>query len=142
MAGVSNGKKQMAEINVVPFIDIMLVLLVVFMITAPLITIAGLQVDLPEAAANPLPPEKQKDPLIVSIDADGAYYITVGDDQKSAKSLSLVAEQATKLLATNPDLPIFVWGDQAVPYGKVIELIAELQTAGAPSVNLTIEPPN
>ncbi len=141
MANVSNSKKPMAEINVVPFIDIMLVLLVVFMITAPLITISGMQVDLPQASANPLP-DQQKDPLIVSIDAGGLYYITTGKDDKVSKPLDVIAEEVRKVLATNPELPVFVWGDQSVPYGKVIDLMGHLQAAGAPSVNLAIEPPH
>lgn len=141
MAGVSNNKKPLAEINVVPFIDIMLVLLVVFMITAPLITISGLNVDLPQATANPLV-DDQQDPLIVSIDANGAYYIALGQDEKQPKPLAVIAEQVGKVIQVTPTTPVFVWGDESVPYGKVIALMGELQQAGAPSVNLAIEPPN
>ncbi|MBX2809713.1 MAG: protein TolR [Cellvibrionaceae bacterium] len=129
----------MAEINVVPYIDVMLVLLVVFMVTAPLLT-QGVQVDLPQAPTAPLD-NKDKEPLVVSVKRDGSYYITLGKDEKQAKALTLIAEQVKKIIKAQPQTPVLVWGDRDVAYGKVIELMATLQQAGAESVGLVTEPP-
>ncbi|MBX2808323.1 MAG: protein TolR [Cellvibrionaceae bacterium] len=132
-------RRSMAEINVVPYLDVMLVLLVVFMVTAPLLT-QGVQVDLPQAPTAPLD-HKDREPLVVSIGADGSYYITLGKDERQAKALALIGEQAGKIIKAQPQTPVLVWGDTAVPYGKVIELMAALQRAGAQSVGLVTEPP-
>ncbi len=132
-------RRSMAEINVVPYIDVMLVLLVVFMVTAPLLT-QGVQVDLPQAPTAPLD-NKDKEPLVVSVKRDGSYYITLGKDEKQAKALTLIAEQVKKIIKAQPQTPVLVWGDRDVAYGKVIELMATLQQAGAESVGLVTEPP-
>lgn len=132
-------KKPMAEINVVPYIDVMLVLLIIFMVTAPLLT-QGVKVELPQATSAPLD-NKDQEPLIVSIKADGSYYIKLGKDEKSAKPLEFIAEQTAKVVRAQPQTPVLVWGDTEVPYGKVVELMALLQQAGAESVGLVTEPP-
>ncbi|MGH1486362.1 MAG: protein TolR [Cellvibrionaceae bacterium] len=132
-------KKPMAEINVVPYIDVMLVLLVIFMVTAPLLT-QGVKVELPQAVSAPLD-NKDKDPLIVSVKADGSYYIKLGKDEEVAKPLEQITEQAAKIIKLQPDTPVLVWGDTQVPYGKVVDLMALLQQAGAESVGLVTEPP-
>lgn len=129
----------MAEINVVPYIDVMLVLLVVFMVTAPLLT-QGVQVDLPEASSAPLDSQDQE-PLIVSVKADGSYYIKLGKDEETAKPLAQIIEQVRKIIKLQPQTPVLVWGDTNVPYGKVIDLMAQLQQAGTNSVGLVTEPP-
>ncbi len=128
----------MAEINVVPYIDVMLVLLVVFMVTAPLLT-QGVKVELPEAPSAPLE-DKQEEALIVSIKKDGSYYLTIGDQQQP-KSLKEISETVAKILRQKPKTPVLVWGDQAVDYGIVVRMMTELQRAGAPSVGLVTEPP-
>lgn len=131
-------RKLVAEINVVPYIDVTLVLLVVFMITAPLL-LQGVKVELPDADSAPLD-KKQQDPMIVSIKADGSYWIdTKGEN--TAQSLSFIKERVSKVLRQQPDTPILVWGDTSVDYGKVVNLMSELQLAGAPSVGLVTEPP-
>jgi len=129
----------MAEINVVPYIDVMLVLLVIFMVTAPLLN-QGVKVDLPQAASAPID-NKDQEPLIISIKADGSYYIKLGKDEESAKPLSEVSEQVGKIVKLRPETPVLVWGDTSVPYGKVVELMSRLTQAGAESVGLVTEPP-
>lgn len=134
-----NKRKSLAEINVVPYIDVMLVLLVVFMVASPLLT-QGVKVELPQAVTAPLD-NKDKEPLVVSVKVDGSYFITLGKEEEQAKSLELVAEQAGKVIKAEPGTPVLVWGDTNVPYGKVIELMAALQQQGADSVGLVTEPP-
>lgn len=129
----------MAEINVVPYIDVMLVLLIIFMVTAPLLT-QGVKVDLPQAASAPLD-NKDQEPLIVSVKADGTYYIKLGKDEEKAKPLTQITQQAAKIIKLQPQTPVLVWGDTQVPYGKVVDLMALLQQAGAESVGLVTEPP-
>ncbi|MFT6387327.1 MAG: biopolymer transport protein TolR [Cellvibrionaceae bacterium] len=130
--------KPMAEINVVPYIDVMLVLLIIFMVTAPLLT-QGVKVELPQTVSTPIE-DQDHEPLIVSIKADGSYYIKLGNDEKSPKSLDLISEQVSKVLKLQPKTPILVWGDTQVAYGKVVDLMALLQQAGADSVGLVTEP--
>lgn len=132
-------RKPMAEINVVPYIDVMLVLLVIFMVTAPLI-MQGVQVDLPEAQSAPID-EDQDEPLIVSIKADGSYFLKLGENAEAAKPLAEIKETVSKVLRQQPQTPILVWGDTQVPYGAVVAMMTELQNAGAPSVGLVTEPP-
>ena len=129
----------MAEINVVPYIDVMLVLLVVFMVTAPLL-MQGVKVDLPQANSVPIN-NNDEEPLIVSIKDNGSYYLNLGADQEQQKPLSLIKEQVGKVMRQKPATPVLVWGDANVPYGKVVGLMAELQSAGVPSVGLVTEPP-
>ncbi|EGG92951.1 Tol biopolymer transport system, TolR protein [gamma proteobacterium IMCC1989] len=128
----------MAEINVVPYIDVMLVLLIIFMVTAPLL-LQGVQVDLPQANSAPSP--NQEEPLVISVDAQNNYYINVGDNDKAIKPLSTITDQVTKVLRVKPQTPVLVWGDTNVPYGTVVELMSRLQNAGAESVGLVTEPP-
>jgi len=132
-------KKPMAEINVVPYIDVMLVLLVIFMVTAPLLN-QGVKVDLPQAVSAPLD-NQDNEPLIVSIKANGTYYIKLGKDEEAPKALNLITQQVSKIIKLQPQTPVLVWGDNRVPYGKVVDLMARLQQAGAESVGLVTEPP-
>lgn len=134
-----NKRKPMAEINVVPYIDVMLVLLVVFMVTAPLL-MQGVKVELPQAPSAPID-NKEDEPLIVSVKTDGTYYLNLGQDQQRAKPLKEITETVSKILRQKPSTPVLVWGDTAVPYGVVVALMTELQTAGAASVGLVTDPP-
>ena len=133
-------RRPIADINVVPYIDVMLVLLVVFMVTAPLL-MQGVSVQLPQAPSAPLE-QKDKEPLIVSIKDNGSYYINLGTsrDYSTEQPLEKIIEQVSKILQLQPQTPLLVWGDANVPYGKVVALMAELQTAGATSVGLVTEP--
>lgn len=129
----------MSEINVVPYIDVMLVLLVIFMVTAPLMT-QGIKVDLPEAISGPLQVSDNEPMLVVSVKVDGTYYMNVGDNEEAVK-LSLIAERANKIISANPDIRVLVEGDKRLNYGIVINLMNVLQSAGAKSVGLITEPP-
>lgn len=131
--------KLVAEINVVPYIDVTLVLMVIFMITAPLL-MQGVKVELPVAKSAPIESE-ERDPFIVSVKDDGTYWV----DEKGInqpKSLSLVKDRVAKILRQQPETPILVWGDKGVDYGAVVNLMSELQRAGASSVGLVTEPPS
>lgn len=132
-------RRLVAEINVVPYIDVMLVLLVVFMITAPMLT-QGVDVELPQAASEPLP-ESENEPLMVAIRADGNYYLEIGGDPDEPRSLQDMTELIRRIVEENPATPVLVWGDRNVPYGQVISLMASLQSAGAIRVGLVTEPP-
>ena len=133
-------RKPLSEINVVPYIDVMLVLLVVFMVTAPLL-MQGVKVDLPQAPSKPID-QKQDEPLIVSVKQDGSYYINLGKDQKKAKPLKDITDTVAKILRQKPNTPVLVWGDVKVDYGIVVGLMTALQNAGAPSVGLVTESPS
>jgi biopolymer transport protein TolR len=130
-------RKLVAEINVVPYIDVTLVLLVVFMITAPLL-MQGVKVDLPVANSAPMDKQKQE-PLIVSIKSDGTYWIDENGNN-IANSLSFIKDRVAKVLRQKPNTPVLVWGDAKVDYGSVVDLMSQLQIAGAPSVGLVTEP--
>lgn len=126
----------MSDINVVPYIDVMLVLLIIFMITAPMLT-QGVRVDLPQASANPIErSEDNSEPLIVSVDALGLYYVGIGDKQDKAITLNQLRSKVSTVLTRSPNTPIMVKGDRAVDYGSVVTLMALLQDAGAPKVGL------
>lgn len=135
------SRRPMSDINVVPFIDVMLVLLVIFMITAPLLT-QGVKVDLPKTASKALT-EQQKEPLIVTVDASGNFYLNLADKPSqpiTARTLSsLVTTQLTGQ-QTGEQRPVLVRGDKNVNYGKVVEAMVLLQQAGAKSVGLITDP--
>ncbi|UTW13703.1 protein TolR [Marinobacterium rhizophilum] len=130
-------RKLNAEINVVPYIDVMMVLLVIFMVTAPMLT-QGVDVQLPKASADPVD-SKDSEPLIVTVDEQGQYYINIGSAEQSAVTAEDVGERVQKVLAANPEKMLLVKGDKRVEYDKVIGLMALLQQAGAPSVGLVTE---
>ncbi|KJZ07855.1 biopolymer transporter TolR [Marinomonas sp. S3726] len=130
-------RKPMAEINVVPYIDVMLVLLVIFMITAPMLT-QGVDVELPNANAAPIE-DPQSDVLVASINASGEYFIDFGGEQNSLPLIEL-QDKVKKVIAQNPSLPVLVRGDRSVAYGDVIGLMVALQAAGVPNVGLVTEP--
>ena len=132
-------RRAVAEINVVPYIDVMLVLLIIFLVTAPLL-MQGVKVDLPDAAAEPVN-NQDSEPLIVSIDSAGRLYLNVGGDEKQALELATVKQRVSAVLRRDPKKPVMVWGDQTVAYGAVVTLMTALQESGAPSVGLVTEEP-
>lgn len=135
------SRRPMSDINVVPFIDVMLVLLVIFMITAPLLT-QGVKVSLPKTAAKALS-DQQKEPLIVTVDAAGNYYLNLADKPNqpiTSRTLSSLASSQLAEQQTGEQRPVLVRGDKNVNYGKVIEAMVLLQQAGAKSVGLITEP--
>lgn len=139
MARIRRRRKPVSEINVVPYIDVMLVLLVVFMVTAPLLT-QGVDVDLPEAPSEALNMKDNEEVVVVSVKADGSYYIDLGTDSETPVSIDYIAEKVGKLMRVKPTTPVLVRGDKAVPYGTIVSLMTTLQGAGVPNVGLISEP--
>ena len=131
-------RRLVAEINVVPYIDVMLVLLIVFMVTAPLL-MQGVKVELPNAPSAPLG-KNDRDPLIVSIKADGTFYLDLGNGRNMVEPLTSIIKKVKKVLRQEPKTSVLVWGDASVRYGSVVRLMSDLQNAGAPSVGLVTEP--
>jgi biopolymer transport protein TolR len=138
MAQTSRGRRLMGEINVVPYIDVMLVLLIIFMITAPLLT-QGVKVSLPKAGAEPLEAQ-HVGPLVLSIDREGRLYLNIGGDPHTALDARTVAARAAAALRGNPDRAVLVKADAAIAYGRVVEAMVILQQAGAKQVGLVTEP--
>ena len=130
-------KKLMGEINVVPYIDVMLVLLIIFMVTAPLLS-TGVEVELPKAAAKPLE-DPQEEPFVVTVDADGRFYLN--EDETELASEREIESKARAVLQRNPGLPFLVRGDSYVEYQHVVRAMVLLQSAGVESVGLVTEPP-
>ena len=138
MGGQRKKRKPMSEINVVPYIDVMLVLLIIFMVTAPML-MQGVKVDLPEASAEPVE-NQDSEPVIVSVDAAGKLYLNLGQE-KQVLSLPTIKDRVSAVMRRSPDKPVLVWGDRTVPYGDVVAIMVALQEAGAPSVGLVTEDP-
>ena len=134
-----NKKRPMSEINVVPYIDVMLVLLIIFMVTAPLLS-QGIKVDLPQTASEPLPPN-EKEPVIVNVDKEGNYYINYGDNQDKPVTPDVLVNRVSALLKYQPGIPVLIGGDANVPYGQVVQAMSLLQSAGVPSVGMMTDPP-
>ena len=132
-------RKPMSEINVVPYIDVMLVLLVIFMVTAPLMT-QGIKVELPEATSEPISIRDEFETLIVSVRRDGSIYINIGQENL-ATTLGAVAEDATKIFDANPNIKVLIEGDKTLPYGKIVEVMEVLRQSGASGVGLITQPP-
>lgn len=135
----SGRRKPISEINVVPYIDVMLVLLVIFMVTAPLMT-QGIKVDLPDAASGPINVESEEQTLVVTIKADGSYYMNVGESEESV-ALENIGSRTQKILQANPEIRVLVEGDEKLAYGVVVRLMDVLQQAGAKKVGLITELP-
>ena len=132
-------RRKVAEINVVPYIDVMLVLLIIFMVTAPLVT-QGVKVDLPKADAETLDKES-KPPLVASVDAQGNYYLAVGTSKNEPMSAEQIAILVAEHLKLEPETPVVVNADGAVSYDAVIQLMVLLQQkAGVASVGLMTDP--
>ncbi len=129
----------MSEINVVPYIDVMLVLLIIFMVTAPML-MQGVKVDLPEANADPVE-NQDSEPLIISVDAGGQLFLNIGSQEGQVLSLATIRDRVSAVMRRSPEKPVLVWGDRAVPYGEVVTVMVALQEAGAPSVGLVTENP-
>ena len=131
-------RKPMSEINVVPYIDVMLVLLIIFMVTAPML-MQGVKVDLPEATADPVE-NQDSEPVIVSVNASGQLFLNLGQEEQ-VLTLATIKDRVAEVIRRSPKKPVLVWGDKAVPYGEVVTVMVALQEAGAPSVGLVTENP-
>jgi biopolymer transport protein TolR len=139
MATPMQKRKLMGEINVVPYIDVMLVLLIIFMVTAPLLT-QGVKVELPKAGAEPIADVPDHPPLVLSVDVDGNLYLNVGDDEETPMSAKEIVTRTSIVLEQRPDTPVLVKADRAVPYGNVVGAMVLLQQSGADSVGFVTDP--
>jgi biopolymer transport protein TolR len=133
-------RKPMSEINVVPYIDVMLVLLVIFMVTAPMLT-QGVKVDLPQTSSDPIQADKDVEAIIVSVDSNGAYYVEVGDRGSDPMALEELQSEVAKILSQRSNSEVLVRGDEQVLYGTVVRLMSALQMAGAANIGLITEAP-
>ena len=132
-------RRPMSEINVVPYIDVMLVLLIIFMITAPLLT-QGVNVELPQADSAPLPTEADE-PVVVSVNLEGDFFIDVGEGKNEPLDAQTLVARIAAVIKYKPKTPILVRGDRNVNYGRVIEAMVLIQAAGVPNVGLITETP-
>jgi biopolymer transport protein TolR len=130
-------RKLKADINVVPYIDVMLVLLIIFMVTAPLLNL-GVDIDLPESRARALVTDS--DPVLVSIGADGTMYLTLGKDGRELIDSATLVKKVSAFVKQNPRVPVVVGADASLDYGSVIRVMGELQQAGVPKVSLMSQP--
>ena len=139
MAATMKKRKLMAEINVVPYIDVMLVLLIIFMVTAPLLT-QGIKVELPKAGAEPIEDVSNQPPLVVSVDAAGNLFINVGDDEDEPVTGKDIVARVAAVLRNRPNTPVLVKADRAVAYGNVVGAMVLLQQGGADNVGFVTDP--
>ena len=137
--GSNKKHRPMSEINVVPYIDVMLVLLVIFMATAPLLT-QGVNVELPKVDSELIDETKQADPLVISIDKGGDFYLSISANKKKAIELNKLIIRIKAARSQTPDVAVLIRGDREVAYGKVVTLMAQLQQAGIENVGLITEP--
>lgn len=131
-------RKLVAEINVVPYIDVMLVLLIIFMVTAPLLQ-QGVDVDLPTAPANPLAVDSPE-PIVISVDKAGLMYLNIASAPESSIDATSLVEQVRKALSKQPKRPVMVRGDANGPYQNVVRTLVLLQQANVESVGLVTDP--
>ena len=141
MTPMRRGRRLMGEINVVPYIDVMLVLLIIFMVTAPLLT-QGIKVELPKAGAEPLKddPQKKQQPLIMSVDKDGNFYLNFGKDEESPLEEEELMQRVAAVLRREPKTSVLVKADKRVSYGRVVTGMVLLQRAGAAEVGFITDP--
>jgi len=132
--------KPNAEINVVPYIDVMMVLLVIFMVTAPMLT-QGVTVDLPQAQSDPVASDELSQPLVISVTKSGDFYLELGENNKQPITLERIGIQVGKILLRAPDTQVLLRGDKAIEYGLIVKIMTVLQQAGAQSVGLVSESP-
>ncbi|MGX2041104.1 protein TolR [Methylocaldum sp. MU1018] len=137
-SGRGRRRRPMAEINVVPYIDVSLVLLIIFMVTAPLLQ-TGVDVELPQAEAKTVDPQQDL-PIIVSIDAEGRLFVDAGNQEDVEVGSDELTAKVTEALQKKPGLAVLIRGDKAVDYGKVVMVMASLKNAGVPSVGLMTGP--
>jgi len=139
MRAPKRKRKLMGEINVVPYIDVMLVLLIIFMVTAPLLT-QGIKVELPKAGAEPIDDVPNHPPLVLSVDKDGKLYLNRGSAKNEPTDAQTVIATTSAILRNRPQTPILVKADKNVPYGNVVGAMVLLQRAGADTVGFVTDP--
>ena len=139
MSSPMRRRKLMGEINVVPYIDVMLVLLIIFMATAPLMT-QGIKVELPKTGAEPIEDVADRPPVVISVDAEGNLYINVGDDEEEPASGADIVARIRAVLSRSPDTPVLVKADRAVAYGNVVGAMVLMQQGGVENVGFITDP--
>ncbi|MDH3266077.1 MAG: protein TolR [Gammaproteobacteria bacterium] len=139
MATPMQKRKLMGEINVVPYIDVMLVLLVIFMVTAPLLT-QGIKVELPKSGAEPIEDVPDHPPVILSVDAEGNLYLSIGDNEDEPISGKEIVARIAAVMRNRPDTPMLIKADRSVPYGNVVGAMVLLQQGGAEAVGFVTDP--
>ena len=139
MSKKSMRRKRMSDINVVPYIDVMLVLLVIFMVTAPMLQ-EGVVVDLPKAAASPVNVDGNDERIVVTVDREGRYSIAEGGLPPVILNATAVTNKVQEMLATRDNKQVFVRGDGTVDYSRVVQAMAAIQAAGASSIGLMTDP--
>ncbi len=137
MSSRRKRRKLKADINVVPYIDVMLVLLIIFMVTAPLLNL-GVDIELPQSNAKPV--EQMKDPVVIVVDAQGNYFLTLEGVPKESISADNLVAKVSAFVRNNPQVPVLVAGDQQVGYGAVYQVMVLLQQAGVAKVGLMSQP--
>jgi biopolymer transport protein TolR len=130
-------RKLKAEINVVPYIDVMLVLLIIFMVTAPLLNL-GVDIKLPQSTAKAV--HVDKEPLVISVDKDGKFYLTVGSGQREAIDPDALVKKIGAFVRQDPQVPVLLGGDQRALYGQVYQILPGLQEAGVSKIGLMSQP--
>ena len=131
------GRKLMAEINVVPYIDVMLVLLIIFMVTAPLLNL-GVDIHLPQSTATAV--QTDKEPIVISVDQGGKLYLTLGAAQRESLDADTLVKKVSAFVRQNPQVPVLIAGDLRATYGEVYEILPALQHAGVAKVGLMSQP--
>ena len=141
MAGLQRRRRLMGEINVVPYIDVMLVLLIIFMITAPLLT-QGIEVELPEADAQALDAEllRTHEPLVLSVDRDGRFFLNIGEHRSAPVPDAELLRRTRVVISRDASTPVLVRADERVAYGRVVQGMALLQQAGATRIGFLTDP--
>jgi len=130
-------RKLKAEINVVPYIDVMLVLLIIFMVTAPLLNL-GVDIHLPQSTAKAV--QADKEPIVISVDQNGKLYLTLGAAQKESIDADSLVKKVSAFVRQNPQVPVLIAGDLRASYGQVYEILPALQAAGVAKVGLMSQP--
>jgi biopolymer transport protein TolR len=130
-------RKLKSEINVVPYIDVMLVLLIIFMVTAPLLNL-GVDIQLPQSTAKAV--QASSEPVVISVDKDGNYYLTLGTAQRETIDADNLVRKVTAFVHQNPNVPVLIAGDSRATYGQVYGILPALQQAGVAKVGLMSQP--
>jgi biopolymer transport protein TolR len=137
ITGRRKRRKLMSQINVVPYIDVMLVLLIIFMVTAPLLNL-GVDIHLPQSAAKSV--QDIKDPVLVSVDKDGNLFLTLGAAQREPIDADTLVRKVSAFVSQNPQISVMIGGDERVDYGKIYHAMVLLQQSGVAKVGLMSQP--
>ena len=138
VTGRTRKRRQLkAEINVVPYIDVMLVLLIIFMVTAPLLHL-GVDIQLPQSTAKAV--QVDKEPILISIDKDGQFYLTLGNAPRENLDAQALVTKVAAFVRQNPQVPVLLGGDSRASYGQVYDILPGLQQAGVTKVGLMSQP--